>query len=137
MYRLVVSMFGWVGVFFRSRQDLVLEILALRQQVLVLKGKNPRPTLGRFDRLFWVALRRVLDQVDRGFGRGKAGNSSELASCRVSVVLAVHFPPGRPGQTEDRSPPSVYVACRCLKESLLGETILNLICSQLPSPHTP
>ncbi len=40
-------------------QDLALEILALRQQVLVLKGKNPRPTLGRFDRLFWVALRRV------------------------------------------------------------------------------
>ena len=31
----------------------------MRQQVLVLKGKNPRPTLGRFDRLCWVALRRV------------------------------------------------------------------------------
>ena len=30
----------------------------MRQQVLVLKGKNPRPTLGRFDRLFWVGLRR-------------------------------------------------------------------------------
>ncbi len=59
MYRLVVSMFGWAGAFLRSRQDLALEILALRQQVLILKGKNPRPTLGRFDRLFWVALRRI------------------------------------------------------------------------------
>ncbi len=34
-----------------------------------------------------------------------------------------------------RSPSSVYVACRCLKESLLGETILHLIWSQLPSPN--
>ncbi len=59
MFRFVVSVFGWAGAFLRSRQDLALEILALRQQVLVLKGKNPRPTWGRFDRLFWVALRRV------------------------------------------------------------------------------
>ena len=103
MFRFVVSVFGWAGAFLRSRQDLALEILALRQQVLVLKGKNPRPTWGRFDRLFWVALRRVLVQVDRGSGPGEAGNSSELASCRVSAVLAVHFPPGRQGQTEDES----------------------------------
>ena len=59
MFRLVVSVLTWAGAFLRSRQDLALEILALRQQVLVLKGKNPRPTLVRFDRLFWVALRRV------------------------------------------------------------------------------
>ncbi len=59
MFRFVVSVFGWADAFLRSRQDLALEILALRQQVLGLKGKNPRPTLGRFDRLFWVALRRV------------------------------------------------------------------------------
>ncbi len=47
MFRLLVSVFGWAGAFLRSRQDLALEILALRQQVLVLMGKNPRPTLGR------------------------------------------------------------------------------------------
>ncbi len=44
-----------------------------------------------------------LVQVDRGSGPGEAGNSSELASCRVSAVLAVHFPPGRQGQTKDQS----------------------------------
>ena len=39
------------------RTDLVLEILALRQQVAVLKRKRPRPELSRVDRLFWTALR--------------------------------------------------------------------------------
>src|SRR5438874_1608908 len=33
-----------------------LEVLALRQQLAVLKRKHPRPHLGRIDRLFWVAL---------------------------------------------------------------------------------
>ena len=58
MFRFVVSVLRWAGAFHRSRQDLALEILALRQQVLVLKGKNPRPPWGRFDRLFWVAVVR-------------------------------------------------------------------------------
>jgi hypothetical protein len=46
-------------VCFRSRRDLALEILALRQQVAVLKRKRPRPKLNSFDRLFWTTLRRV------------------------------------------------------------------------------
>ena len=40
------------------RADLALEILALRQQVAVLKRHHPRPSLNRFDRLFGVVLRR-------------------------------------------------------------------------------
>src|SRR5580700_7480323 len=45
-------------IFFRSRSDTVLEVLALRQQVAVLKRKPPRPRLNSWDRLFWTALRR-------------------------------------------------------------------------------
>src|SRR6059058_2982387 len=48
-----------LGAFFRSRVDLALEILALRQQVAVLKRKRPRPPLNASDRLFWVLLRRL------------------------------------------------------------------------------
>jgi putative transposase len=33
-------------------------VIALRQQLAVLKRKRPRPTLNCFDRLFWIALRR-------------------------------------------------------------------------------
>ena len=47
-----------IGVFFRSRTDTALEVLALRQQVAVLKRKRSRPTLRTLDRLFWTALRR-------------------------------------------------------------------------------
>ena len=43
---------------FRSRRDLLLENLALRQQLAVLKAKHPQPRLAAPDRLFWVVLRR-------------------------------------------------------------------------------
>jgi putative transposase len=46
-------------VFFRTRRDTALEILALRQQVAVLKRKRPRPSLNSVDRLFWTTLRRI------------------------------------------------------------------------------
>lgn len=41
----------------RARSDLVLENIALRQQVGVLKQKRPRPHLDEADRAFWVAMR--------------------------------------------------------------------------------
>ena len=48
-----------VGAFFRSRNDLGLELAALRQQLAVLTRKNPRPKLSRWDRLFWLTLQRL------------------------------------------------------------------------------
>ena len=52
----------WIGALlrlFRSRGNLVLENLVLRQQLAVLKRRHPRPRLGLFDKLFWVIARRV------------------------------------------------------------------------------
>jgi hypothetical protein len=48
-----------VRVFVRSRTGTGLEVLALRQQLGVLKRKRPRPRLGASDRLVWVLLRRL------------------------------------------------------------------------------
>jgi hypothetical protein len=45
--------------FLRSNHDLSLEILALRQQLAVLKRQHPRPSFRRRDRLFWVAMGSV------------------------------------------------------------------------------
>ena len=59
MIRLFLAFLSWFGAFFRSRHDLGLELAALRQQVGVLKRKNPRPKLSRWDRLFWLTLRRL------------------------------------------------------------------------------
>ena len=39
-----------------GRAALYTEILALRQQVAVLKRKRPRPSLRKADRVFWVIL---------------------------------------------------------------------------------
>ncbi len=40
----------------RRRGDLLIENLALRQQVATLKEKRPRPPLDDADRAFWVAF---------------------------------------------------------------------------------
>ena len=58
MTRLLLAFLSGFGAFFRSRHDLGLELVALRQQVGVLKRKNPRPQLRLCDRLFWLSLRR-------------------------------------------------------------------------------
>ena len=44
---------------FRSRSSLILENLALRQQLAVLQRTGARPRLTNADRLFWVFLRYV------------------------------------------------------------------------------
>jgi putative transposase len=54
-----ISFLTCLGAFFRSRYNLSLEILALRQQLGVLKRKNPRPGLKIRDRIFWILLRRL------------------------------------------------------------------------------
>src|SRR5580692_8334594 len=54
--RLLFSLFARS---FRSRRDLLLENLALRQQLEVLSRRNPQPRLAQSDRLFLVALRRL------------------------------------------------------------------------------
>ena len=58
MLAIILSFFVAIRVFFRSRSDTALEVLALRQQVAVLKRKRPRPKLNSWDRLFWTTLRQ-------------------------------------------------------------------------------
>ena len=53
--RLVVDL---VRATFKPKAELVIENLALRQLVAVLKTKRPRPKLSDADRLFWVVLRK-------------------------------------------------------------------------------
>src|SRR6516225_10855656 len=48
---------GWIASSFRSREDLVLENLALRRQLLALHAQRPRRRLTPLHKLFWVALR--------------------------------------------------------------------------------
>ena len=59
MFSFVKLCFGTLVRLFRGRRSLLLENLALRQQLAVLKRRHPRPSLGIFDKLFWVVTRRV------------------------------------------------------------------------------
>src|SRR5258708_38469330 len=58
MFRFIGLCFGTLVRLLRARRSLLLENLALRQQLTVLKRRHPRPRLDLLDKLFWVALRR-------------------------------------------------------------------------------
>ena len=75
----ILSLLAGLRVFVRSRADLALEIVALRQQVAVLKRKRPRPSLRTHDGLFWIALRR----------RGPAG-THVLVIVKPDTVVGWH-----------------------------------------------
>jgi putative transposase len=75
----ILAMAAVVGAFFQSRTDLALEVLALRQQVAVLKRKRPRPPLRWSDRLFWTLLRRFW-----------SGWKDALAIVQPDTVVAWH-----------------------------------------------
>lgn len=59
MLRPLKLLFALLVHSFRSRHNLLLENLALRQQLVVLKQKHPQPRLAAPDKLFWVILRRL------------------------------------------------------------------------------
>ena len=59
MISFLIGFLAFLNAFFRSRYSLGLEIVALRQQLRVLKRKHPRPRLRVEDRIFWILLRRL------------------------------------------------------------------------------
>jgi len=79
MTEFILSILAAVRVFLRSPGGTVLEVLALRQQVAVLKRKRPRPPLNSFDRLFWTSLRRIWSRW-----------SDVLAIVKPDTVVAWH-----------------------------------------------
>lgn len=59
MYRLAKLFFDSLIRLMSSRRDLLMENLALRQQLAVLKARRPKPRLSMPDKLFWVLARRL------------------------------------------------------------------------------
>jgi len=58
MFSRIGFILGWLRRLGASRSDLLIENLALRQQLAILTAKRPRPRMRAADRLFWIALRR-------------------------------------------------------------------------------
>jgi hypothetical protein len=61
MFGILESLAATLCSTLRTRRDLALENLALRQQVAILRRQVRRPTLTLADRLFWVGLMRTWD----------------------------------------------------------------------------
>src|SRR5690242_14541077 len=55
----LLAMLAYLRAFVIARHSLGMEAVALRQQLVVYKRKQPRPKLNRFDRLFWVLVRQI------------------------------------------------------------------------------
>ena len=53
---IVLALLGALRAALRTRTDLTLENLALRQQLALLRSRSKRPTFGRLDRAFWMWL---------------------------------------------------------------------------------
>ena len=53
---IVLALLGALRAALRTRTDLTLENLALRQQLALLRHRSKRPQFGSLDRLFWVWL---------------------------------------------------------------------------------
>src|SRR5229473_1841784 len=58
MFRFIGLCFGTLLRLPCARRSLLLENLALRQQLATLKRRHPRPRLAALDNLFWVLARR-------------------------------------------------------------------------------
>ncbi len=59
MQTIIVILVAFVREIVLSRATLQLEIIALRQQLAVLRRERPRPRLRPLDRVFWVFLSRL------------------------------------------------------------------------------
>jgi hypothetical protein len=86
MLRLVKLLLVPVVRFFSSRRDLLLENLALRQQLGVLKRRHSHPRLAVTDRVFWVILRGSGTGGDSIDSR-PAGDRCAMAPGRLQAVL--------------------------------------------------
>ena len=79
MFVRFLHLFGWVISVFCSREELLLENLALRQQLLALHAKRPRPRLSSVDKLFWFVFEP----------RSSAGNDGPLRSANREPGLGL------------------------------------------------
>jgi len=90
MFRFLRLCFGTVARLFRSRYSLLLENLTLRQQLVVLKRRHPRPKLDLSDKLFWLVAGCTIAMI---------GLRDPISTLRRAKVGWIHCP-------------YIYVSCR-------------------------
>src|SRR6266478_5754088 len=99
---LVLALLGAARAAFRTRADLALENLALRQQLALLRHHSKRPRFGRFDRTFWVWLSKRWAGWREALHVVRPRDSDSLASAGVSRLLDLEVPRRANGSTAGR-----------------------------------
>src|ERR1035438_10052570 len=88
MLRLLWLLFVLAARSVRFRRALLLEILALRQQLAALKRRHPQPRFRVADKLFWVMLRRLWPGWKRALVLVQPAGDLGL----TNAALHYHFP---------------------------------------------
>ena len=88
MFRFVTSLVSALFSGLRSRRDLILENLALRQQRATILQKH-QPRIRPADRLFWVLMRRFWSKWADNCHHREAQDRHCLASNRLLLLLEV------------------------------------------------
>jgi putative transposase len=111
----MIGLLRSLSTFFRSRYSLALELLALRQQLGVLKRKNPRPRLRILDRAFWILLRRLWPGWSNILVIVKPETVVAWHRCGFRLLWRLRSPSGRVGR------PSIEAEIRALIRQMAKE----------------
>ncbi len=89
--KILMQLMGVMFTLLRSlctdKSNLAMEVLALRQQLAVLKRKNPRPSLTDLDRAFWASLK---DHFSAWALRLRSGRADALIIVKPETVVRWH-----------------------------------------------
>src|SRR5437016_7994352 len=104
MIALFRHLLGWIVSVFRSREDLILENLALRHQLSALHARRPRRRLSARQKLFWLMLRKLWEGWRKPLLLVTPRTVVGLASGWLSALLEVALRNQTQGWTEGREP---------------------------------
>ena|SRR6266568_2251622 len=82
---------GTIARLFCARRSLLVENLALRQQLVVFKRQHPRTRLTFLEKLFWVAARQICSDWEAVSHRRASRHGRAMAPIRVCALLALDF----------------------------------------------
>jgi len=117
---LVLALLGALRAALRTRTDLTLENLALRQQLALLRRRSKRPQFGRLDRLLWVWLSSHWAGWRKGAPARSPRERDSLAPAGLPRLLGLEVPPRANGSTAGR-----LGACESRTHHGTGESALG------------
>ena len=109
-YRLLVTVLSWLALLARSSASKDTEILALRQEVAILRRTNPKPKTTWPERAVLAALARLLPKTLRGHRIVTPGTLLRRHRRMAAAKWRQPRPPGRPPISDDLVDPILRLA---------------------------